>query len=154
MRRFLSSLAVLLLAGVALAQSSGTAADRAYIEKAESDWAETVATHDCSVLERILADDFVGVDVDGSQYDKAAAMKSCKSPESKFASNHLDSVKIRFYGDTAIAQGSESWKLKSGRSDKFVWTDTWLKRNGKWQIVAAEDLIPVPSPFGDAPQQK
>jgi hypothetical protein len=23
----------------------------------------------------------------------------------------------------------------------FVWTDTWLLRNGHWQIVAAEDLI-------------
>ncbi len=23
----------------------------------------------------------------------------------------------------------------------FVWTDTWVRRNGKWQIVAAEDLI-------------
>jgi len=24
-------------------------------------------------------------------------------------SNHLDEVKIRFFGDTAVAQGSESW---------------------------------------------
>jgi hypothetical protein len=24
---------------------------------------------------------------------------------------------------------------------RFVWTDTWLQRNGRWQIVAAEDLI-------------
>jgi hypothetical protein len=23
----------------------------------------------------------------------------------------------------------------------FVWTDTWVRRNGKWQIVAAEHLI-------------
>ena len=44
-------------------------------------------------------------------------------------------------------QGSESWKLVSGKPGKFVWTDTWLKRNGKWQIVAAEHLMPVPSPF-------
>jgi hypothetical protein len=24
---------------------------------------------------------------------------------------------------------------------RFVWTDTWIRRNGKWQIVAGEDLI-------------
>jgi len=23
----------------------------------------------------------------------------------------------------------------------FVWTDTWVRWNGKWQIAAAEDLI-------------
>jgi len=28
---------------------------------------------------------------------------------------------------------------------RFVWTDTWIRRNGKWQIVAAEDLI-APEP--------
>jgi len=154
MRYSLLLLVLLLIVRGALAQSTGTVADRAYIEKAESDWAETVATHDCSVLERILADDLVGVDVNGSTYTKAANVNTCKTQTSSFASNHLDEVKIRFYGDTAIAQGSESWKLKNGKSGKFVWTDTWLKRNGKWQIVAAEDLIPVPSPFSDAPGQK
>jgi aminopeptidase C len=49
-------------------------------------------------------------------------------------------VKIRFYGDTAIAQGNESWQRRTGERGRFVWTDTWLRRNGRWQIVAAEDL--------------
>ena len=26
-----------------------------------------------------------------------------------------------------------------------VWTDTWLKRNGQWQIVAAQDTV-IPCP--------
>ena len=29
---------------------------------------------------------------------------------------------------------------------RFVWTDTWLRRNGKWQIVAVEDLIAPEQP--------
>jgi hypothetical protein len=28
---------------------------------------------------------------------------------------------------------------------RFVWTDTWLRRDGRWEIVAAEDLT-VPKP--------
>jgi len=40
-----------------------------------------------------------------------------------------------------VAQGNETWHKKSGETGRFVWTDTWLKRNGRWQIVAAEDLI-------------
>jgi hypothetical protein len=37
------------------------ASNRAYIRRAESDWAESVVTNDASILERILADDFIGV---------------------------------------------------------------------------------------------
>jgi aminopeptidase C len=99
-----------------------------------------------SVLERVLADDFVGVDIDGSHYSKADAIKDFRTHPSEFASNHLNGVEIRFYGDTAVAQGNESWKKKNGTLGKFVWTDTWIKRAGKWQIVAAEDLVPPVSP--------
>jgi len=62
-----------------------------------------------------------------------------------FVSNHLNDVKIRFYGDSAVAQGNESWERKNDERGRFVWTDTWLRRNGRWQIVAAEDLI-APEP--------
>jgi hypothetical protein len=63
-----------------------------------------------------------------------------------FASNHLNEVKIRFYGETAITQGDESWERRSGERGGFVWTDTWILRNGRWQLVAAEDLIAPESP--------
>ena len=136
--------AVLLLAmSLALAQSSDDhASERVYIRQAESDWAESVVTNDVSVLERILADDLVGVDIDGSHYSKEDAIKDFRKHSSDFVSNHLNGVEIRFYGDAAVAQGSESWKKRDGTTGKFVWTDTWIRRGGKWQIVAAEDLVP------------
>jgi ketosteroid isomerase-like protein len=116
-----------------------------YIRQAESDWAESVVTNDVKVLEGILADDFVGVDIDGSHYSKADAIKDYRTKPSEFASNHVNEVQIRFYGDAAVAQGSESWKKKDGTPGTFFWTDTWIKRNGKWQVVAAEDLV-APEP--------
>ena len=152
MRRLSLNLTLLLVAHLMSAQTNERSEDRTYIQKAESEWAESVTNHDCAVLERILADEFVGVDVDGTHYSKADTANDCKTKPSKFEFNHLDKVEIRFFQDMAVAQGSESWKLKRGTAGKFVWTDTWLKRNGKWQIVAAEDLIPVPSPFNDATQ--
>jgi ketosteroid isomerase-like protein len=124
------------------------ASDRAYIRQAESDWAESVVTNNVSVLERILADDFLGVDIDGSHYSKTDAIKDFRTKPSEFVSNHLNEVEIRFYGDVAVAQGNESWKKKDGTLGKFVWTDTWVRRNGKWQIVAAEDLVPPVAPSG------
>ena len=34
-------------------------------------------------------------------------------------------------------------KAKQGTDAKrcLVWTDTWLRRNGQWQIIAAQDTI-------------
>jgi hypothetical protein len=41
-----------------------------------------------------------------------------------FVSNRLNDVKVRFYGNAAIAQGSETWEKRSGDRGRFVWTDT------------------------------
>ena len=141
---------VLVLASIGAAQtpnstisSKQTLAER-YIRDSEAKWADSVATGDTTTIERILADDFVGVDPKGKVYGKAEMIADTKDAPKYFRSNKLDYVNIRFFGNTAVAQGSESWERQNGTPGQFVWMDTWLKRNGKWQIVAAEDLIPPP----------
>ena len=109
-----------------------------YIRSSESAWAESVATGDSAVVERILAEDCVWV-LDGRIVTKSQAVAEAKNGPGDFLSNHLDYAHIRFFGDTAVVQGSEIWTRKGDRKGRFVWTDTWLRRNGKWQIVAAED---------------
>lgn len=147
MHRFLtvSVLLVATVTGIASArpQKSSTASAEAYIRESERQWAESVASGDASVIQRILADDFIGVDPKGRQYGKAQMVEDTRQAPKYFISNHLDDVKVRFYGEMAVAQGSETWERRTGepKHGRFVWTDTWLKRNGKWQIVAAEDLI-------------
>jgi ketosteroid isomerase-like protein len=133
---------------MAAQQSTTTNADaERYIRDSESQWAEAVASGDVSVVKRILADDFIGVDAgDGHLYPKAEAISWIQDHHIEFVFNHLDEVKVRFYGNTAVAQGGESWERRTGepRKGRFVWTDTWVLRKGQWQIVAAEDLIAPP----------
>jgi ketosteroid isomerase-like protein len=112
-----------------------------YILESEPQWAESVATGDTSAIERMLADDFVGVDPKGVLYNKQQMVADTRNAPKYYVSNRLNDVKVRFYGDTAIAQGSETWEKRNGERGRFVWTDTWIRRNGRWQIVAAEDLI-------------
>ena len=58
------------------------------------------------------------------------------------SSNRLNDVKVRFYGNTAVAQGDESYiRRKDNARGRYVWTDTWVKRNGRWQVVAAQDAM-------------
>ena len=117
-----------------------------YILDSERRWAESVATGDTSAIERILADDFIGVDPKGVLYNKEQMIADTRNAPKYYVSNRLNDVKVRFYGDTAIAQGSETWEKRSGERGRFVWTDTWIPRNGSWQIVAAEDLIAPEKP--------
>jgi ketosteroid isomerase-like protein len=139
LRRTLPIVAVLCLCHCS-AQQDQKEVER-YIVESERQWAESVATGDTSAIERILADDFIGVDPKGRLYTKQQMIGDTRSAPTHFVSNRLNDVKVRFYGKAAVAQGSETWEKHSGERGRFVWTDTWLQRNGRWQIVAAEDLI-------------
>jgi len=143
---FLVAIALICAIWAARAEQSTAEAER-YIKESENKWAESIVNGDASVVERILADDFLGVDPDGNLYDKAKMVAYTREAPKEFISNRLNDVKVRFFGDTAVAQGDESWvrRTVTPLTGRFVWTDTWIRRNDKWQIVASEDLI-VPEP--------
>ena len=53
-------------------------------------------------------------------------------------------AKVRFFGDElAMVYGTESSlriaKDGTAKTRCLIWTDTWLKRKGNWQIIAAQD---------------
>src|ERR1700693_3612183 len=108
-----------LLATSCARQGSQHDAER-YIIESERQWAESVASGDSSVVERILADDFVGVDPEGRLYDKAKMISMTPDGPKLFVSNHANAVKVRFYGDAAVAQGDETWERRNGERGRFV----------------------------------
>jgi hypothetical protein len=108
---------------------------------AEAKWANSACSPQPD-LKDVIADDFQGTSPSGHLYGKAKAL----AIDTKSLSHdcQLGEVKVRFFGDSiAIAYGAESAvsKGKDGKETKrcLIWTDTWLKRDGKWQIVAAQD---------------
>jgi len=141
-----AGLAVLLGTSVVVVrgQQSRQAAEN-YIKLSEQQWAEASMKRDTSTVERILADDFVGLDPLGSFFRKAEELASVSKNEGDYVFAKGNDVKVRIYGDAAVAQGSESWEKRNGERGRYVWTDTWIRRNGKWQIVAAVD-VKVPEP--------
>jgi ketosteroid isomerase-like protein len=121
----------------------------AQIREGEREWTAAIASGDVSGVRRILADDFVGIGSDALPYNKADAISWIESGHGDFVYCRLDAPsKIRFFGDTAVAQGSESWERRTGepRKGRFVWTEVWVRRNGRWQVVASQDEIAAPLP--------
>ncbi|HZB87983.1 MAG TPA: nuclear transport factor 2 family protein [Terracidiphilus sp.] len=113
-----------------------------YIIDMERKWAEGACVNN-GVVAGLLADDFQGTSVRGARFTKADELKDEKGPRSARDCG-LDETKVRFFSDSiALVYGSEHavGKDKSQPNAKVcqVWTDTWLKRSDKWQIVASQD---------------
>jgi hypothetical protein len=113
------------------------------IVDAERQWAEAACTHN-RIVEKILAADFQGTSPEGTRYTKSEEVADASDLSKTARDCRLIDAKVRFFGDElAIVYGSESSlrKAKDGteKSRCLIWTDTWLKRNGKWQIIAAQD---------------
>ncbi len=113
-----------------------------HIIEMERKWAEGVCV-DNGVVAGLLADDFEGTSTTGARFTKADELRDEKAPRIAHDCG-LDETKVRFFSDTlAIVYGSEHavGKDKSQPNAKVcqIWTDTWLKRDNKWQIIASHD---------------
>ena len=149
-RKNLMRLAVVTLASIPLTalgqQGQWAAADNATakdIVDSERQWAEDACTHK-KITEKLLADDFQGTSPDGKRYTKADELADTSDSTQTARDCRLTDAKVRFFGDTlAMVYGSESSvrKMKDGteKSRCLIWTDTWLKRNDRWRIIAAQD---------------
>lgn len=128
----------------ALAESYSKKDAEKYIKEAEAAWTAASVSGDSDVPRRILAEDYYGVFPDGSVVTKAQALEAFSQP-SPFLSDHLETCHVRFFGNVAVAQGSETWTMKpetrrgKPSSWQYIWLDVWVLRNGKWQIVNSED---------------
>jgi len=114
-----------------------------FIIAVEAKWASSSCSPQPD-LKDAIADDFQGTSTKGQRYGKPEAIATDAKSMSRDC--QLGEVKVRFFGDSiAIAYGAENRMVKdnNGKETKRcqVWTDTWLKRAGKWQIVAAQDTI-------------
>jgi hypothetical protein len=123
------------------------AESEAYMRKAEEDWANLAVKANPGLMDRILADDYVGVSSENRVVNKASYLKAQATEKytGRFVSSKLDYVNYRHFGDTVLAQGAESVKHADGTPDlKLIWTDVWMWRDGKWQVVASQDNVVPP----------
>lgn len=115
-----------------------------YIVDSERKWAESACTRS-GIEAKILADDFQGTSpTDGSRYDKAQALAVPDDPKDVATECRLLDAKVRWFGaNLAVVYGSETATRKNKRGKPeprcLTWTDTWLKREGNWQVIAAQD---------------
>ena len=102
-------------------------------------------THDISVIEELVADDFVGTSSSGKVGNKATMIAEARKDKNVYTSAVSSDLVVHIYGPgVAVVTGvaRETGKTPSGKafSQAYRFTDTWVERNGVWQCVAASAM--------------
>ena len=90
-------------------------------------------------LDRLYADDFIGIGPSGTVRTKPQVLSDFTSGDLKFQSITTDDVQVRVYGNTAVETGLSTMigqdKGKAvPRDNRF--TRVWVKQQGRWRLVA------------------
>ena len=107
----------------------------------ERQWMEGFKNQDREVLDLVLADDFIFTDDEGQTFNKAQYIEAA-TKAIKVESYSLDDLTTRVYGDTCIVAGRWTGKFTiNGKpaSGDFRFTDTFVKRQGRWRVIASQD---------------
>jgi uncharacterized protein (TIGR02246 family) len=113
------------------------------VRKLERAWLDAYEQHDAKAMNAIVADDFVITFPDGSRQTKQQVVDSVKAPRNPASPSlkfYTEDVQARVYGDTVILIGRVVTEYqRDGKTvkEQSRYTDTYIKRRGRWQVVAS-----------------
>jgi uncharacterized protein (TIGR02246 family) len=112
------------------------------IHKLFEDGDRALIAADQTELSRVFADDYIQYDESGKSFTKQDVINNLTSGAIHYISMISTARQIRLLkDDVAIVHGSEDDEVEqSGRrfQVRYIYTDTVMKRNGNWQIVASQ----------------
>lgn len=115
-----------------------------YLIEEERKWS-TLSCEPSNVLTEFIAPDFVGTAPEGPLYGRAKLIEDAKAPSTDHDCKLL-AARVRFYGpNLAILYGKDSVTTRGPDGKEFtrvlIWTDTAIKRDGKWQDIETQDMV-------------
>jgi ketosteroid isomerase-like protein len=136
---------VILVFGMAILAQTQTERVEQELIKLENEWGEAVVKRDTASIDilkdRLCADEFIMM-FDGSIFTKAQYLEYVETIKEEILSFVMDEWKVCVYGDAAVVMARSTMKMRSaGKETTNQWrfTDTWIKRAGRWQCVAAHN---------------
>ncbi|HZI49707.1 MAG TPA: nuclear transport factor 2 family protein [Pyrinomonadaceae bacterium] len=145
MRRTLVIAVVIVAAmSIALAQRQSAKRDqRRNVEQAirrlDKERIQAQVHADAEALDRIYADDFIGVGPSGTVRTKPQVIADFTSHDLKFQSITTEEVQVRVYGNTAVETGRSTMTGQDRGKDvprDTRFTRVWVKQQGRWRLVA------------------
>jgi uncharacterized protein (TIGR02246 family) len=106
---------------------------------------DAIVKADREFFDRVFADDFTHTNHAGVLRTKAQWMANHKFDAEKPAKSaydtfDVDDLAVRVYGDTAVVTGRSTPKGRDSKggaiTGQYRFTRVWVKRQGRWQVVA------------------
>ena len=153
MTRTLAIAALAFLAtSVALGQKQTASRDRSSgveqaIRQLDNERIQAQIGADVATLDRIYADDFIGVGPSGTVRTKPQVLLDFTSGDLKFQSITTEEVQVRVYENTAVETGLSTMVGQDRgkavpRDTRF--TKVWIKQKRHWRLVANHYSTRVP----------
>ena len=142
--RWLALVAMLAALGIRTAWAA-SAEDE--VSKAEEARYAAMIAQDKSALAAILADEFVYHQPSGKVQDKPGYIVQVTSGDVKITKAERYDLATHIYGNVATVMGSTRVDLEvKGEPKQFDlrFLNVWVKRDGRWQIVARQSAFKSP----------
>jgi ketosteroid isomerase-like protein len=153
--KLFTPLLVITLLGLAAApcahaqeSSADSSAIKAKLKEMEDAWVKALINKDHAAVGNMVADDFAGYNSKGKHRTKSQLVDEIKNETNTLSSATNDNMDVHVYGPnlaTVTGTTTEKGKDKDGKqfTRSYVWVDTWMERNGKWECIA-EGVMQLP----------
>jgi ketosteroid isomerase-like protein len=134
----------ILIAAMILAASTfsfGQAKDEQAIRQTLNQLMTALSKNDVDTAGRIYADDYVIGLEDGSSTTKAQRLNAMKSGDLRYQSLVFDGLKVRQYGNAAVANYHVTGKTMTRAGERSVNSQAMVmlvKNGGRWQVVSSQ----------------
>lgn len=111
------------------------------IEGMEEEWRQATVTNNVGEMDRLLADDYIGITSNGTLETKPQALAQRRAGTVRITKLDLSDMHVRVYGDTAVVTSQAELEGTNGASDisgQYRYTRVYNRRLGQWKIVSFE----------------
>jgi ketosteroid isomerase-like protein len=128
--------------------SADSSAIKTKLKEMEDAWVKALISKDYAAVGNLIADDFAGFNPEGKHVTKSQLLDEIKNETNTLSSAVNDNLDVHSYGTnvaTVTGTTTEKGKDKEGKqfNRSYVWVDTWMERNGKWECIA-EGVMQLP----------
>ena len=133
---------------VPAASARGAGALHDEIRRAEEAWGRAIVTADMAALERLVAPEFVlaSSDTTAPPFPRAPWMENVRSRVVRTDTVSFSDLQVRGTADSAVATLRYYWRPvlrdTARGEDRPSLQDTWVRRDGRWQVVRRVMLDP------------
>jgi ketosteroid isomerase-like protein len=113
------------------------------VREMEEKWEASIPSHDFATVQGFVASDFVGISSQSKFVDKSGVLAEYKKDKDTYKSAKNEKLNVKSFGPNVTVVTGRAREKGIGKDGKpfdrtFLFTDTWMLRNGQWQCIASQ----------------